>query len=93
MPENWNKPRLSLSSLTITVTAITATSATAAAAAATTTTTTTTTTNNNNNSDINNIIIKDKNEKILVLINVAIPADRNVIQKRAEEKLNTRIDV
>jgi hypothetical protein len=33
------------------------------------------------------IIIKNKKEKTFVLINVAIPADRNVTQKEAEKKL------
>ena len=33
------------------------------------------------------IIIKNKNEKICTLIDVAIPADRNVVQKEAEKKL------
>ena len=34
-----------------------------------------------------NIIIKHKKEKICILIDVAIPADRNVMQKEAEKKL------
>ena len=33
------------------------------------------------------IIIKDKKEKTCTLIDVAIPADRNVVQKEAEKKL------
>jgi len=33
------------------------------------------------------IIIKNKNEKTRTLIDVAIPADRNVVQKEAEKKL------
>jgi hypothetical protein len=33
------------------------------------------------------IIIKNKKEKTCTLINVAIPADRNVVQKEAEKKL------
>jgi len=33
------------------------------------------------------IIIKNKKEKICKLIDVAIPADRNVVQKEAEKKL------
>jgi len=33
------------------------------------------------------IIIKNKNEKRCTLIDVAIPADRNVVQKEAEKKL------
>jgi len=34
------------------------------------------------------IIIKNKKEKTCTLIDVAIPADRNVVQKEAEKKLN-----
>ena len=33
------------------------------------------------------IIIKNKKEKVSTLIDVAIPADRNVVQKEAEKKL------
>ena len=33
------------------------------------------------------IIIKNKKEKTCTLIDVAIPADRNVVQKKAEKKL------
>ena len=33
------------------------------------------------------IIIKNKKEKTCTLVNVAIPADRNVVQKEAEKKL------
>jgi len=33
------------------------------------------------------IIIKNIKEKICTLIDVAIPADRNVVQKEAEKKL------
>ena len=33
------------------------------------------------------IMIKSKKEKICTLIDVAIPADRNVVQKEAEMKL------
>ena len=33
------------------------------------------------------IIIKNKKEKTCTLIGVAIPADRNVVQKEAEKKL------
>ena len=33
------------------------------------------------------IIIKNKKEKTCELIDVAIPADRNVVQKEAEKKL------
>ena len=36
------------------------------------------------------IIIKNKKEKTCTLIDVAIPADKNVVQKEVEEKLNTR---
>ena len=57
--------------------------------------------NNNNNNNNNNtvhtdrevtanrpdIIIKNKKEKTCALIDVAIPADRNVVQKEAEKKL------
>jgi hypothetical protein len=39
------------------------------------------------------IIIKKKEEKTSILIDVAIPADRTVMQKKAEKKLNTRIYV
>jgi hypothetical protein len=34
-----------------------------------------------------NIIIKNKKDKICLLIDVAIPSDRNVIQKDSEKKL------
>jgi len=34
-----------------------------------------------------NIIIKNKKEKTCTLIDVAIPADRNVVQKEAEKEL------
>jgi len=34
-----------------------------------------------------NIIIKNKKEKTCTLIDVAIPADRNIVQKEAEKKL------
>jgi hypothetical protein len=33
------------------------------------------------------MIIKNEKEKTCILINVAIPADRNVMQKGAEQKL------
>jgi len=33
------------------------------------------------------IIIKNKKEKTRTLIDVAVPADRNVVQKEAEKKL------
>jgi hypothetical protein len=33
------------------------------------------------------IIIKNKKDKICLLIDVAIPSDRNVIQKESEKKL------
>jgi hypothetical protein len=39
------------------------------------------------------IIIKNKKEKTCTLIDVAIPADRNVVQKEAEKELNTRVYV
>jgi hypothetical protein len=39
------------------------------------------------------IIITNKKEKTCILIDVAIPADRNVTQKEAENKLNTRVYV
>jgi hypothetical protein len=35
------------------------------------------------------IIIKNKKEKKCILIDVAIPADRNVMSKEAEKKLHT----
>jgi len=47
-------------------------------------------TNNNNNKVTANrpdIIIKIKKEKTCTLIDVAIPADRNVVQREAENKL------
>jgi hypothetical protein len=37
-----------------------------------------------------NIIIKNKKEKTCTLIDVAIPADRNVVQNEAEKKLKYR---
>jgi hypothetical protein len=37
--------------------------------------------NNNNNNNRPDIIIKNKKDKICVLIDVAIPSDRNVIQE------------
>jgi hypothetical protein len=45
--------------------------------------------NNNNNSNNNrpDIIIKNKKDKTCLLIDVAIPSDKNVIQKEAEKKL------
>ena len=43
--------------------------------------------NNNNNNNRPDIIIKNKKEKTCTLIDVAIPADRNVVQKEAEKKL------
>jgi hypothetical protein len=42
------------------------------------------------------IIIKNKKEKICLLIDVAIPSDRNVLQKESEKKLkykNLRIEI
>jgi len=35
------------------------------------------------------IIIRNRKEKTCTLIDVAIPADRNVVQKEAEECYNT----
>jgi hypothetical protein len=43
--------------------------------------------NNNNNNNRPDIIIKNQKEKTCTLIDVAIPADRNVVQKEAEKKL------
>ena len=43
--------------------------------------------NNNNNNNKPNIIIKNKNEKTRTLTDVAIPAERNVVQKEVEKKL------
>ena len=37
------------------------------------------------------IIIKNKKDKTCILKDVAIPADRNVTQKKAEKKLNTQV--
>jgi len=37
------------------------------------------------------IIIKNKKEKTCTLIDVAIPADRNVVQKETEKKLKYKI--
>ena len=41
------------------------------------------------------IVMKNKKEKTCTLIDVAIPADRNVVQKEAEKKLkySTRVCV
>jgi hypothetical protein len=39
------------------------------------------------------IIIKNKKDKRCILIDVAIPADRNVTQKETENKLNTTVYV
>ena len=39
------------------------------------------------------IIIKNKKEKTCTLIDVAIPADRNVVQKEEEKKLKSRVYV
>jgi hypothetical protein len=36
-------------------------------------------------------IIKNKKEKTCILIDVAIPADRNVTQKEAQKKLKDKI--
>jgi len=43
--------------------------------------------NNNNTADRPDIIIKNKKGKTCTLIDVAIPADKNVVQKEAEKKL------
>jgi len=53
-------------------------------------------TNNNNNQEVHtdrevtanrpDIIIKNKKEKTCTLRDVAIPTDRNVVQKEAEKK-------
>ena len=43
--------------------------------------------NKGNNNNMPDIIIKNKKEKTCILIDVAIPADRNVMQKEAEKKL------
>jgi hypothetical protein len=37
------------------------------------------------------IIIKNKKDKTCLLIDVAIPSDKNVIQKKAEKKLKYKI--
>jgi hypothetical protein len=37
------------------------------------------------------IIIKNKKDKICLLIDVAIPSDKNIIQKEAEKKLKYKI--
>jgi hypothetical protein len=39
------------------------------------------------------IIIKNKKEITCILIDMAIQADRNITQKEAEKKLNTRVYV
>jgi len=44
-------------------------------------------TDNNNNNNRPGIIIKNKKEKTCTLIDVAIPRDRNVVQKEAKKKL------
>ena len=36
------------------------------------------------------IIIKNRKDKTCILIDVAIPADRNIIQKEAKNKLNVK---
>jgi len=43
--------------------------------------------NNNNRANRSDIIIKNKKEKTCTLIDVAIPAGKNVVQKEAEKKL------
>jgi hypothetical protein len=42
---------------------------------------------NNNNNNRSDIIIKNKKDKTCLLIDVAIPSDKNVIKKEAEKKL------
>jgi hypothetical protein len=37
------------------------------------------------------IIVKNKKDKTCLLIDVAIPSDKNVIQKEAEKKLKYKI--
>jgi hypothetical protein len=37
------------------------------------------------------IIVKNKKDKTCLLIDVAIPSDKNIIQKEAEKKLNIKI--
>jgi len=37
------------------------------------------------------VIIKNKKEKKCILIDVAVPSDRNVVQKEAENKLKYKI--
>jgi hypothetical protein len=44
--------------------------------------------NNNNNNNNNN---KQKREKTCTLIDVSIPAERNVVQKEAEKKTKKRV--
>jgi hypothetical protein len=43
--------------------------------------------NDDDDNNNNNKIIKNKKEKTCTLIDVAIPADRNVVQKEAEKRL------
>ena len=42
--------------------------------------------NNSNNNNMPDVIIKNKKETTCILIDVAIPADINVVQKEAEKK-------
>ena len=49
--------------------------------------------NNNNNTNRPDIIIKNQKEKTCTLIDVAIPADRNVLQKERKRSLNGRVYV
>ena len=37
------------------------------------------------------IIIKNEKEKTCTLIDVAVPADRNIVQKEAEKSYNIRV--
>jgi hypothetical protein len=39
--------------------------------------------NNNNNNNMPDIVIRDNEKRTCMLIDVAIPGDRNVIQKRS----------
>ena len=46
--------------------------------------------NNNNTANRTDIKIKNKKEKTCTLLDVAIPADRKVVQKEAEKKLKNK---
>jgi hypothetical protein len=43
--------------------------------------------NNNNNNSVIIIVVKNKKDKTCLLIDVAIPSDKNAIQKEIEKKL------